>query len=274
MTTDRIAAMSPYRRWTVRSLFAKSLADRRLFTILLGVGVGLMSFAVAALYPALADSLAELNLGEAMESMFGGGIGTPEGWLSVEMYSVWIPGTIIALVIVDGGRSIAGEQEDLSIGLLAANPMGRTKMLVDKTAAIAIHMTAASMLISIGTWLGVVVVDLDMDHRAIWAALVHVLAFGVMIIGLTALIAVMIARRRATMVVVGTVAFVAYMVAVLLPISPDLADWAKLSPWHYYWSSDPLLNGIDWTHVAVMAAIGAALFTAALVAFNRKDLTA
>lgn len=273
MSTKSIAHLSLYRRWTVSSLLARSLADRRLMTILIGVGTGLMSFGVAVMYPALADTLAEFDLGEAFDNLFGSsGLGTPEGWLSTEMYSIWIPGSIIALVIVDGGRSIAGEQEDLSIGLLAANPISRVRLIIIKTAAMWVHMLVASALISAGTWAGVVVVDLDMAQSSVWFAAVHVVAFGTMIVGFTALIAAVLGKRKPTMLVVGAVAFIAYMAAALLPISPDLADWAQSSPWYYYWSSDPLVNGIDWTHVAVMTAIGITLFVASVATFNRKDL--
>lgn len=242
-------------------------------TVLIGLGVGLMSFLVASMFPALEDTLAELDLGPAFDGLVGaGGFSTPQGWLGGEMYSILIPASIISLVVVDAGRSIAGEEEDLSLGLLASNPISRSKILFDKSIAVVVHIVVATAILSLLTWSGVVVVGLDMDASYVWAAMVHVVAFGFMMTGAAVFFCVLLGKRVITMITVGGLAFVAYMVSALLPISADLAGWAKLSPWYYYWAENPLLSGVNWADVGVMAAIGIVLFGFAFVRFARKDL--
>jgi ABC-2 type transport system permease protein len=242
-------------------------------TILIGVGVGCMAFLVAAMFPSIQSALADFNLGPAFDSFLGGaGMSTPEGWLSTEVFSIMAPGAIAALVIIDAGRSIASEMEDLSIGLLVSNPISRSRVLRDKCFAVVTHAFVAAGLIGLFTWLGVVVTGLDMSPSRVWAATLSLAVLGFMVGGAAALLAVLIAKRAMAMVAAGGLAFVAYMVSVLLPINADLADWARLSPWHYYWGDNPLLNGINWLNLGVMAAIGLIMFALAILAFRRKDL--
>ncbi len=274
MSSNSIVPLSWYQRMTVRSLFTKSLSDRTTLTLLIGVGVGIMSFLVVAMFPSLEETLAEFDLGPAFDMILGGaGMATPEGWLSTETFSILAPAAIAALGIVDAARSIAGEEEDLSVGLLASNPIGRIKVMFDKSLAIVVHIVVASALIGLFTWFGVVVIDVDMNPLHAFAAAVHLTALGVMVAGLASLASAVIGRRVRAMIAAGAIAFVAYMVAVLLPISADLATWAKVSPWHYYWADNPLINGVNWVDVATMTVIGIALFAAATYVFTRKDLS-
>jgi ABC-2 type transport system permease protein len=147
-------------------------------------------------------------------------------------------------------------------------------MIADKSVAILVHMVTASLLIGLLTWVGVAVVGLDMNAAYVWAATVHVIGVGIMVTGAAVLFAVALANRRMTMITVGGVVFVAYMVAVLLPVSQSLANWAKVSPWYYYWADNPLIAGVNWVHFGIMASFGIALVVLAILLFNRKDLDA
>jgi ABC-2 type transport system permease protein len=274
MSSNTIVPLSVYQRLTVHSLFTKSLSDRTTLTLLIGIGVGIMSFLVVAMFPSLEATLAEFDLGPAFDMILGGaGMATPEGWLSTETFSILAPAAIAALAIIDAARSIAGEEEDLSVGLLASNPIGRIKMMFDKSLAIVVHIVVASTLIGLFTWLGVVVIGVDMNPVHAFAAAVHLTALGVMVAGLAALCSTAIGRRVRAMIAAGGIAFIAYMVAVLLPISADLATWAKVSPWHYYWADNPLIHGVNWVDVATLTATGVALFGMAAFVFSRKDLS-
>jgi predicted S18 family serine protease len=50
-------------------------------------------------------------------------------------------------------------------------------------------------------------------------------------------------------------------------------DWlVYLTPFHYYESSDPITNGIDAGHLAILLAATAVLAAAAAFAVRRRDL--
>ena len=55
-------------------------------------------------------------------------------------------------------------------------------------------------------------------------------------------------------------------------VNESMAGWAKLSPFYYYLGNDPLVNGMDWGHVAVLVAICVVLVGASLALFQRRDI--
>ena len=168
MTTDTIVPLPARKRLAVSSLFARSVADRMGLTLWIGVGVGLMSLMVAAMYSSLEETLLDFDLGGAMEAfLFGSDIASPVGWITAEMYSMVVPMAIVALAVIDGGRSFAGEEEDRSIGLLAANPISRTRIIADKVAGMAVHVVVASILMGFLLWVGVAAFSLDMSKVTI-----------------------------------------------------------------------------------------------------------
>jgi ABC-2 type transport system permease protein len=74
--------------------------------------------------------------------------------------------------------------------------------------------------------------------------------------------------------VYGTVGFalVLYVLNAFLPFNDTLAGYAKWSPFYYYLTSDPLVNGMNWGHGAVLAGLAVALIAIAALLFNRRDL--
>ena len=74
--------------------------------------------------------------------------------------------------------------------------------------------------------------------------------------------------------VYGTVgvALVTFVVNAFKDYSDALIGYAKWSPFYYYLTSDPLFNGMNWRHGAVLAGLAIALVALAIVLFNRRDL--
>jgi ABC-2 type transport system permease protein len=58
----------------------------------------------------------------------------------------------------------------------------------------------------------------------------------------------------------------------MLSLSSALGDLARLSPFFYYLTGDPLVNGLQWGHAAVLGGLTGALVAASMVLFNRRDL--
>ena len=63
-----------------------------------------------------------------------------------------------------------------------------------------------------------------------------------------------------------------YLLDSFFPLSDRLEGFTKWMPFHYFLSSDPLNNGMNWLHAGVLAAMTAALLVLAVVAFDRRDL--
>jgi ABC-2 type transport system permease protein len=275
MTTESsFAQLSWYRRMSIGSVLSKSLFDRLGLTLAIGLGLGAMAFFVAALYPSLEETLLDIDLPDSMDAFLAGSdLASPVGWMTAEIYSIMAPLAIVALAIVDGAKSIAAEEEERSIGLLAANPVSRARLLVDKSTAIVVHVVVASVLSWLLLWAGVVAFDIDLTAGNLAAATLHLALLGTMFAGAIVLVSALTGHRVRSMLIVGSLAGLAYVVAAFLPLSDSFGVWAKLSPWYYYLgNTNPLESGVDWGGIGIMAAIAAVLFVAAGYVFTRRDL--
>jgi len=94
------------------------------------------------------------------------------------------------------------------------------------------------------------------------------LVFGALALALSA------ATGRTRVAIYGSIgsAFGLYVVNGFLPFSESFAGLAKWSPFYYYLSSDPLLNGMNWGHGAVLLGLFIVLVAAAVALFDRRDL--
>jgi len=68
------------------------------------------------------------------------------------------------------------------------------------------------------------------------------------------------------------VGLVGYVINTTLPMNPDLADWARISPFHWYGATNPLENGADWGNVAILLVGSAVLLAASFPLFTKRDL--
>jgi len=82
------------------------------------------------------------------------------------------------------------------------------------------------------------------------------------------------ASGRVRMAIFGTigVALVAFVANGFLPLSQGVEGLTKWTPVHYYLSSDPLNNGMNWLHGGILATLFVALVAAAVVLFDRRDI--
>ncbi len=65
-----------------------------------------------------------------------------------------------------------------------------------------------------------------------------------------------------------------WFVAAILPVSQSLGGYAKLSPFYYYANlhQRPIIDGVAWDNLGVLAAIAAVFIAASVWAFRRRDL--
>jgi ABC-2 type transport system permease protein len=67
-------------------------------------------------------------------------------------------------------------------------------------------------------------------------------------------------------------AVISFVANGFLPLSDSLEGLAKLKPFYYYLTSDPLNNGMDWAHAGIFAGLTVVFVAASLALFQRRDL--
>lgn len=209
---------------------------------------------------------------EILALVGGGDMTTPEGFYQVETFGLMAPIAVMVMTLTIGARALAGEEAARTMGLLLANPIKRSKIVVQKTWAMAIYAVAVGVATATGVAAGSLIGGLDMSISNVAATSLLVtllgLAFGAFALMLSA------ATGRVKLAIYATIglALAAHIVNSFLPLNESLAGYAKWSPFYYYLSSDPLLTGMHWGHAAVLAALTAGLVGLAVMFFNRRDL--
>ena len=100
-----------------------------------------------ALYPSFKDD-ASLNKltenGNTVAALFGatGSLTSPTGWLNANLYANFVPLIVLLLAIGYGSASIAGQDEDGTLGLVATLPLSRRRLVAEKFATMCLQASA------------------------------------------------------------------------------------------------------------------------------------
>ena len=261
---------------SVSHIWTKTAADHQALTAISAFAMfAMMGVMMGPMYTAIDEQLATFgqDLPEALLALVGSAdMSTPEGWYQVETFSLMAPILVMAVTITIGAKALAGEEAQRTMGLLLGNPIRRSGIVLQKTFAAALM----GLFVGIATFLGVVagsvIAGLGMDIGNIAATSALSVLIGFVFGGLALLLSAITGRVRTAVVGAVGVAFATYLLNSLASFSESLEGLAAWSPYHYYLTTDPLVNGMPWGDAGVLVAITAALVAASVFAFGRRDI--
>ncbi len=265
----------------LRNVLLKTLRDLRWPTFWTGLGLGVLGFYFMWIIKTFENTFDWTGLMEefppAMKALVGGQLidfSSPTGFLNMELFPLILPLVLSGFATALASGATAGEEARGTLDVLLAEPVDRARVLVEKTIAIIAGTVAVGVALFAGIWLGALAVgsrpDLGLVAAGVLSAILLALAFG----GIALAIACATGNRATAIGVTGALLVVTYFVNALAPLV-DMLDrirWA--SPFYYYIGNDPLRNGLDIGHAAVLGCVAVAVFVAALLLFERRDLTA
>ncbi len=267
---DRLAGSA-----RVGSIFSKTLSDHRVLGIATGAvmfGMGLMMGPTYAFIPdATWEAFSQFP--DILLAMIGGGdYSTPAGFIQAEVFSITAPIAVGVVAVVMGSRALAGEERDRTLGLLLSSPVPRRRVAIEKLGAIVVHVVIVGVGTFAGTWTGIVVSDVDLTLDGVLAASLLLVCFGIFLGALSLGLSAATGRRAAA--VYGTIAtaLASYFAWAFLPVNERLAEWARLSPYHYFLGSAPLANGMAWGDAALLLLLSSVLVIGSLPLLERRDL--
>ena len=284
----------PHRRQTPERAGTQRLADNRVATTVRAPGLtglaisrhtglllvlGMVMFAVMGVsmgpvYDQMAPQLVTVSqsMPSALLQMWGAtDMASPAGFYWGETMSLMAPATVTV-----AGAAIAtalgSDERSGCLGLLLAAGLPRWRVLAYTITAQAIVVTAIAILTGLGIWGGTLLGDVSLPAGNIAGAALHLLALGLFVSATATLAVAAVGTPAAAAWTATGVGLVGYFINVTLPMNPNLADWAKISPFHWYGASHPLENGPDWGGIAVLLAAAAVLLAASFPLFTRRDL--
>jgi ABC-2 type transport system permease protein len=261
---------------------ARLVRDSRWSTLWWALGlVGLTLFTVA-LYPSIKDqpSFEELlaSMPEALRSAIGYQpsipLSSPAGYLQARLFSTLAPLLAVVFGIGAGARAIGGSEEAGTLELLLANPVTRSRVLLER------YLATFGLLAGLVAVLAVSLLLLAPPFGAlegvptenVVGACVAVFALGLLHGSLAFAVGAATGRRGVAVAVATAVAVAGYLVETVLAAAGDLGIGSQLSPWHWYLDRNLLAEGAALAAVLLPLAGSAVLVAVAWALFRRRDL--
>ncbi|HEX6301373.1 MAG TPA: ABC transporter permease subunit [Acidimicrobiia bacterium] len=257
-------------------IWTKTLWDQR--RSLLGWAIGFVAVAVVygGFYPfASTPEYAELidNLPAGLAEAFGWDeISTAHGYLGSTVYGILGPVLVIIMAIAFGAKAIAGNEEAGHLELLIAQPVTRSRVVLQRAVALVIATLVGGLavFISIVAIRGPVDIELPIGNIAV--ASLNLALLGAVFGTLALLVGGFVGKRGLVVGVSAVVAVATYLANGLAPQIEELAWLQDFSPFYWFAGTATLRDGIDLPKTLLLAAVSLAFVAIATVAFNRRDV--
>ncbi|MEE9417235.1 MAG: ABC transporter permease subunit [Acidimicrobiales bacterium] len=259
------------------SIFSKGLWDSR--RSLLGWTVAIV--AVGCGYSAFWPTIDRPEIQEALDSYPQGlldalnydDISTAAGYLTASVYGLVVAILLVVYAVSAGARAVAGDEEAGRLDLIAAHPVSRTRLGLQRCAAVLVSV----ILVSFIFWLAMLALaspaNFDDISVAQFAAMhLHLALFGGFFGALTYAVGAATGARSLALGTGSAVAVLGYLANGIIP-TVDGLEWVEnLSPFGWLTGSDPLRNGVDVADCALMGGLAMLLVAIGTWVFNRRDI--
>ncbi len=179
---------------------------------------------------------------------------------------------LIGLAIVGGARTIAGEEEQATLDLLLANPISRTRLLLEKSGALLVQLTLVSVALFAALAVSTRALLVHVAVGRLAAATAFVLILAVLFGALSVAVGAAIGRHDLAVGVPAGGAALAYLVNGVAPIVSWLSVPARATPFYHYTAAAPLLHGFQVDHALILGIPSVLLIAVAALVFRRRDL--
>ncbi|MBN1093232.1 ABC transporter permease [Blastococcus sp. TML/M2B] len=240
-------------------------------------GLAAMVVLYGSLWPSIRDepSITDVmdQLPEVLRSLLAtADMSTPVGYVQAELMGLTGPLLVILFAVLAGAAGIAGEEDRRSIDLLLANPVSRTRVVVERTAATVVATAVVVTALGVALAAGGVLFGLDLPLAHVLAAMLHLWLLGAVFGALAAAVGAATGSVALARAVPAATAVLAYLVNGLAPLVGWLEPVRDLSPFAQYQGHVPLASGVSWPAVAVSAGTVLVLGVVAVSTFRRRDL--
>ena len=259
----------------VSSIMAKTAMDHQGILIATGAIMFYMGLLIGIFWRFLPETIFDAleSFPDAIIAMIGGGnLASPPGWFQAEIFALTGPIAGFALTIVIGSKALAGEEQKHTMGLLMANPMPRSKVVLQKSATMVVYALLFGLITFAGSWLGALLGGAEVGWLEMASVSLLLALLSLVMGGIALMLSAATGRTRVASYGAIGVAIASYFVFAFFPLSEDFASWAEWSPFHYYLGSDPLVNGMSWADAGVLAGLFLVFVALSIPLFQRRDL--
>jgi ABC-2 type transport system permease protein len=260
-----------------RNPFTKALSDARRSLAVWAIAITAVGTMYAAFWPSIQtpqmqDALSAYPQG-VLEAFNYNDLSSAAGYLGSSVYGLLVPLLVTVFTITTGTRAIAGDEEAGTLDLLLAHPVGRTRLALQRFAALllGVAMIAGLLCLAMIALSGPAQFD-GVTAGEFVAITVQLLLFGGFFGALAFAVGAATGRKGVTLGLSAAVAVLAYLANSVIP-QVEALSWARdLSPFYWYLGGDPLVNGVQVGGPLLLLGTTAALVAAGTWAFDHRDV--
>lgn len=249
---------------------------RRRATLSYAVGLALYTLAVVAIYPSFKGDTSLDKLVQSdptMMAAFGvtGSLTSPEGWLNANIFNNFLPVVAVIVAIGYGAWCVAGQDEAGTLAPVAALPVTRRNLVLQKAGALVVQLLPTMVLTFCCVLLGRFF-QLDVSGVRLVAATFSIWLLGVGF-GLLALVVGVGAGSRGLAIGVSSaVAAAAYLISSFASTISWIRPARFVSPFYWAVGANPIGDGVAASNIAALVGLAVLLLVAAVVTMRRADL--
>lgn len=262
----------------MRTLFGRTLYEKRWFIVGWSLVFGVMSTLVLMFFPSFSEGGGFDEVAGSLPSQLQGLIGDPDvfktidGFISAQVYDVRMSLMIIIMTLVLALSLTIREEENGDFRTTTMTSLSRNRIVVEKFIAATIIITILNLVATTGIYIGIVSLSETAPHSLLWQLFALSCLFGVASFAIPYCVALATGRRAITMFIGLLVALGSYILSTFARSVDWLKDWDYVSLMHYYDTASLRQGSFDSLDVLVLSLIIAASLGISLATFRSRDI--
>lgn len=259
----------------------RALVDRARSLVGWSIGLTLYVVLLVAMFPSIRDNesfdAALEDYPDVLKDILGGeqafDLTSATGFVGAELYALALPILFAVFTIGFAAKSVGGESESGQLELIVSLPLRRTRILLEKAAAMTFATVVLAMVTVVALLVAGAFVDLGLAVSRVLAVTVGLVLLS-LFVGFVTMAAGSTTGRRASAVAAGSIVFGgSYLIHVLGTLSETLESVRSFSVYYHYYGHDPLRNGFPVGNYLVLLVLSGLALAVAAIVFDRRDLT-
>ena len=194
------------------------------------------------------------------------------GFLNLEVFGVMGPIMLVIIGINTGTNIVAGELNNKTLELVMGTSIGKNNYLFQQI----LVMITRIVLISLFIWVSFTsfgrIFDLELDLINFASTIVHLSLLGLFFGCLSLFIGSFTGNKSKTLGISATIAILSHFINSISPLINSIEKFKYISIFHYYKTSEPIINGINISDVFITSSLCIILIGLSFFSYKYLDI--